>query len=217
MNQIDVINVSKTIKKNLILDDVSLHMESGKIYGLIGRNGSGKTMLIRSVAGILEPTEGEIRYNGKALYKDIPVIPDIGVVIGGVGLYPELTGMHNLMHLADIRKKTGKEQIREAILRVGLNPDDKRCYRKYSLGMKQRIIIAQAIMEKPDVLLMDEPTNGLDEDGVELARQILREERERGCLVVVASHNAEDIALLCDEVFKVSKGKLTEEKPVGLQ
>lgn len=217
MNQIDVINVSKTIKDNLILDNMSLHMEGGKIYGLIGRNGSGKTMLIRAIAGILEPTEGEIRYNDKVLYREIPIIPGLGVVIGGVGLYPEMTGKQNLMHLADIRKKIGAEQVKEAILRVGLNPGDRRCYRKYSLGMKQRIIIAQAIMEKPDVLLLDEPTNGLDEEGVELIRQILREERERGCLVMVASHNAEDIALLCDEVFKVSKGKLTVEKPVQIE
>lgn len=214
MNQIDVIELTKKIKETVILDKVSLHMEGGKIYGLIGRNGSGKTMLIRSLAGIMEPTEGEIQYNGKVLYKEIPVIPSIGVVIGGVGLYPELTGMENLLQLAAIKGKIGKEEIVEAIKRVGLDPKDKRTYRKYSLGMKQRIIIAQAIMENPEVLLMDEPTNGLDEEGVEQMRELLIKKREEGCLIVLASHNAEDIRQLCDVVYKVNKGMVKKEESV---
>lgn len=212
MNQIDVIEITKKIKETVILDKVSLHMESGKIYGLIGRNGSGKTMLIRSLAGIMEPTEGEIKYNGTILYKQMPVIPSIGVVIGGVGLYPELTGMENLLQLAKIKKKIGKEEIAEAIVQVGLDPKDRRAYRKYSLGMKQRITIAQAIMEKPEVLLMDEPTNGLDEEGVKLIRKLLEKKREEGCLIVLASHNAEDIRQLCDEVYRVDKGMVKKEE-----
>ena len=214
MNQIDVIELTKKIKETVILDKVSLQMEEGKIYGLIGRNGSGKTMLIRSLAGIMEPTEGEIRYNGKILYKEIPVIPSIGVVIGGVGLYPELTGMENLLQLANIKKKIGKEEIAKTIIQVGLDPKDRRAYRKYSLGMKQRIIIAQAIMEKPEVLLMDEPTNGLDEEGVKLIRELLQRKKEEGCLILLASHNAEDIRQLCDKVYRVDKGKVKKEEDI---
>ena len=201
-------NVSKSIKGKKIIDNVQLKMENGKVYGLVGRNGSGKTMLLRTIAGLLRPDEGTVVYNDMTLYKDVDVFPNIGITIENSGLYPEFTGFKNLKILSSINKKIGDGEIRDAITRVGLNPDDKRQVRKYSLGMKQRIVIAQAIMEKPDILLLDEPTNGLDEKGVEQIREIILAEKERGALVVLASHNKEDIEQLADYVYKVEDGKV---------
>lgn len=203
-------NVVKIIKENTVLSGIELYMESGNVYGLVGRNGSGKTMLIRTMSGLLPPTSGEVLYNGKNIYGEGKDLCRIGITLDGVGLYPELTGFENLMELAKIKKQIGKEEVKTAIERVGLRPEDKRTYRKYSLGMKQRILIAQAIMEAPDVLLLDEPTNGLDEDGVRLVRQIIQQEKKRGCLTIVASHNKEDIEILADQVFQMAGGELRE-------
>ncbi|MBQ7186656.1 MAG: ABC transporter ATP-binding protein [Ruminococcus sp.] len=210
MNRIDLENVSKTIRRSEVLKNISLHFESGRIYGFIGRNGSGKTMLFRTVAGLIKPTAGCVKYNGQTLGADIDIIPRLGLVIENVGLYPEFSGLVNLRMLAKINSLVGEQEIREAVSRVGLDPDDRRTVRKYSLGMKQRIVLAQAIMEKPDVLILDEPTNALDEDGVEQIRGIIREERERGALVLIASHNKEDISSLCDRIYLMKSGEVTE-------
>lgn len=209
MNTLELKQVSKTIKNSEILSDISLKLEAGKVYGLVGRNGSGKTMLIRTLSGLLKPSSGEVLYNGDDIYAMDLSDLRLGVVLDGVGLYPELTGFENLSRLSRIKKEIDSEQIKAAINRVGLSPDDKRTYRKYSLGMKQRILIAQAIMEMPDILLLDEPTNGLDEDGVSLVRNIVLEEAKRGCLVIIASHNQTDIELLCDCVYRISDGMVT--------
>ena len=210
MNIIDLENVSKTIRNNEVLKDISLHFESGSIYGFVGRNGSGKTMLFRLIAGLIKPTTGTVKYNGKALGSELDIVPRLGLVIENVGLYPEFTGLKNLKMLAKINRLIGENEIREAIVRVGLDPDDRRTVRKYSLGMKQRIVLAQAIMEHPDVLILDEPTNALDEDGVEQIRQLIREEKERGALVLIASHNKEDIATLCDKIYSMRAGVCKE-------
>ena len=210
MNTIDLENVSKTIRNNEVLRNISLHFESGNIYGFVGRNGSGKTMLFRLIAGLIKPTTGTVKYNGKALGSELDIIPRLGLVIENVGLYPEFTGLKNLKMLAKINRLIGENEIREAIVRVGLDPDDRRTVRKYSLGMKQRIVLAQAIMEHPDVLILDEPTNALDEDGVEQIRQLIREEKERGALVLIASHNKEDIAALCDKIYSMRAGVCKE-------
>ena len=138
--------------------------------------------------------------------------PNMGVVIENMGLYPEFTGLANLKYLANIRKRVSEQEIKETIARVGLNPNDKRTLKKYSLGMRQRIILAQALMEKPDILLLDEPTNGLDDKGVELIRDILKEEAERGALIMLASHNKEDVLYLCDKVFYMVNGCLEERQ-----
>ena len=214
MNRIDIENVSKTIRNNEVLKDISLHFESGHIYGFVGRNGSGKTMLFRLIAGLIKPTRGSVRYNGKVLGTELDIIPRLGLVIENVGLYPEFTGLRNLKMLAKINSVIGEAEIREAITRVGLDPDDRRTVRKYSLGMKQRIVLAQAIMERPDVLILDEPTNALDEDGVEQKRDLIRGEKERGALVLIASHNREDITTLCDVIYSMRGGvcSLTEEE-----
>ena len=169
-------------------------------------------MLFRALSGLITISSGRILLDDKELHKDIRVLDNIGIVIENAGLYPELTGFENLKLLAKINGKIDNQQIKETIKRVGLNPEDKRTFKKYSLGMKQRIVIAQAIMEKPDILMLDEPTNALDEEGVELIRQIIKEEKERGAMVLIASHNREDIEILTDKVFIINGGVLKEEK-----
>lgn len=208
--KIKVIDVSKKIKKNIILDNINLEFNSGKVYGLVGKNGSGKTMLLRALSGLMHIDEGKIMLDDKILHKDFPVMPGIGITIENAGLYPEFTGFNNLKILAKINNRIGNNEIKSAMERVGLDPDDKRTVRKYSLGMKQKIVIAQAIMEKPDILLLDEPTNALDTAGVELVRNIIVEEKRRGAIIVLASHNKTDIELLADEIIYIENGKIKE-------
>lgn len=210
-NTIHLEHITKTIKQQSILEDISLTLEAGKVYGFVGENGSGKTMLLRTISGLIHPTSGEVWINNQVLHKDISVVPNLGIMLENTGLYTEFTGFWNLKLLAGIQKKITDEEIREAIRKVGLNPDDQRSIRKYSLGMRQRILLAQAIMEKPQYLLLDEPGNGLDEEGVELLRTIIRTEREKGTLILLASHSKEDIRLLCDKVYRVKKGRVTAE------
>lgn len=201
-------NVKKVIKDKIILEDINFTLVSGQVYGFTGRNGSGKTMLFRMLAGLMKPTDGSVYLGRKKLYKDIKCLPSVGLIIENVGLYPEFRGIQNLEFLAKIKNTIGIHEIRDAIERVGLDPDDKRQFRKYSLGMKQRIILAQAIMEKPDIIMLDEPTNALDEEGTALLRKIVLEEQRRGALILIASHNKEDIELLCDEVYSMNNGKI---------
>lgn len=207
-------DISKQIGKKKILSNVNLCMKSGMIYGFVGANGSGKTMLFRAVSGLMKISSGEIFLDEKVLHKDIAVLPNLGIIIENAGLYPEYTGLENLKLLAKLNKKINEEDIRKAIKRVGLDPDDKRPFRKYSLGMKQRIILAQAIMEKPDILLLDEPTNALDEKGVNEIRNVILEEKSRGALIMIASHNKEDITLLADKVFTVEEGFVREKETI---
>ena len=204
-------HISKTIRGREILSDVSLELHSGKVYGFVGRNGSGKTMLFRALSGLMGLTSGTVRWGEQVLKRDFAVLPNLGIVLENVGLYPNLTGLENLRYLANIQKKCTLEDLRAVLERVGLDPDDKRTYGKYSLGMKQRLAIAQAIMEKPDVLMLDEPTNALDSEAVAQVRGIITQEKERGALVLLASHNYEDIRLLSDEVYRLESGRLREE------
>ena len=210
MNTLVLDQVTKTIQGHTVLDRVSLTLESGNIYGLVGRNGSGKTMLIRSISGMVRPTSGEIRWNGKLLYREIDYIPRLGLLIENIGLYPEFTGFQNLRILADIQKRITDAEIREAIVKVGLDPDDKRPVRKYSLGMKQKITLAQAFMEKPELLMLDEPTNALDEASVAQIRTDIKDAAAQGAIVLLASHNKEDISCLCDVVYYMEEGKLLQ-------
>jgi ABC-2 type transport system ATP-binding protein len=201
-------HLSKSIKGQVVLDDINIQMDKGNIYGVVGKNGSGKTMLFRCLAGLVYPSSGEILYDGKVLHKDIPNPPSIGIIIENMGLYPEFTGFKNLKYLASIHNRITDNEIKSAISRVGLNPDDKRTIKKYSLGMRQRIILAQAFMEHPSILLLDEPTNGLDEAGVKLVRDILKEEAANGTLIFISSHNKEDITYLCDSIYYMTSGRL---------
>lgn len=198
--------INKSIRGRKILTDISLKMESGNVYGLWGRNGSGKTMLFRALSGLMKVDSGNIFWDGKELHKDFSVLPSLGIVLEHAGLYPGMTGMENLSYLAGIKKLAGKEEICEAMERVGLAPYDKRTYGKYSMGMKQRLAIAQAVMERPEVIMLDEPTNGLDESGIQKIRYLIEQERDRGALILLASHNREDMELLADDIYKISAG-----------
>ena len=209
MNILKVNGITKILKTTPVLQNVNLYLQSGMVCGLIGKNGSGKTMLIRSIAGLMKPTEGSIFWNDKELYHDIDFIPRLGVIIENVGLYPELSAFQNLKFLAKINKIVSDEDICTAISRVGLDPHDKRILKKYSLGMRQKVAIAQAIMEKPDILVLDEPTNALDETSTKNVRNILRQESERGAIVIIASHNKEDIEGICNPIYKMADGFLT--------
>lgn len=208
--KIQVKDLSLKIGSDVILDQINAEFESGKIYGLIGRNGSGKTMLMKCICGYIKPTEGEIWIDGKRLGKDMDFPEDLGTIIEVPGFIPYYSGMKNLKLLAGLRGKIGKQEIREAIEKVGLNPDMRKAVSKYSLGMRQRLGIAQAVMEDPAILVLDEPMNGLDVDGVEDIRGLLETWRQPGKLVILASHMEEDIRRLCDVVYRMEKGRLKE-------
>lgn len=205
MNELKVRGLCKTLKKTAVLNDINIELKGGTITGIVGENGSGKSMLFRILSGLVKPTEGEVLYNGEPLQV---AEPNIGLVMDDVSMYPELTGRKNLELLAEIRHKIGKTQIDSALQRVGLNPEDKRAFRKYSLGMKHRLLLAQAIMEQPDFLFLDEPTNAVDADGVQLFHKIIRDEAKRGAVVMVSSHINSDIRELADQVYQMDHGKL---------
>ncbi|MBS6398322.1 MAG: ABC transporter ATP-binding protein [Clostridiales bacterium] len=204
--------ICKSIKGKQVLEHISLELEEGNVYGFWGRNGSGKTMLFRALSGLIRIDSGSILWADRELHKDFAVLPSLGIVLEHAGLYPNMTGVENLTYLAGFRKTAGQAEILDAIRRVGLDPEDRRVYGKYSMGMKQRLAIAQAVMEKPDVILLDEPTNGLDEMGLEAIRKLIREEKERGALVLLASHNKDDMKVLADHVYGISEGHMTGEE-----
>ena len=205
-------NVVKCFQNTTVLDHITLSFEKGRIYGLIGRNGSGKTMLLKCICGFVVPTSGKISVNGADIGRSEDFVKDMGIIIETPGFLPDYTGYENLRYLARIRGKIGKEEIRNAIVKVGLDPDDKKKVGKYSLGMRQRLGIAQAIMESPSILLLDEPMNGLDNQGVDEMRQLLLDLKESGTTIILASHSREDIEILCDNVAMLDKGRLTDYK-----
>ena len=205
--KVEISHISKTLRGAKVLDDVSLTLEGGKIYGLVGENGSGKTMLMRTVCGLVRPDRGSVTFDGQDRKTAKPVL---GVMIENTALYPDLTGMENLGLFASILRIADKNAQAEAMERVGLDPKDRRTYRKYSLGMKQRLLLAQAIMEKPQVLLLDEPTNAIDAEGVALTHEIMRQEADRGAVVLLASHISADIHDLCCRVYRMDRGRLED-------
>ncbi|MBQ3782494.1 MAG: ABC transporter ATP-binding protein [Lachnospiraceae bacterium] len=204
-------DVYKKMQKQVILNHVNATFESGKIYGIVGRNGSGKTMLFRAMSGLMN-TEGEIWLDEKRLGKDMRILPNLGIIIENTEMYPEFSGYTNLKLLANIKKKVKKDEIKNVLRLVGLDPDDNKIVRKYSLGMKQKLAIAQALMEKPDILFLDEPTNGLDDEAVKNFWELLRNERSKGTLILLASHSKEDIEQLADEVYYMKSGSLFKEE-----
>lgn len=206
---IKVSNVSLTLKNVPILIDINVSFERGKIHGLIGRNGSGKTMLMKCICGFVKPTLGMITVGGKRIGKDCDFPENTGIIIETPGFIPYYSGYKNLKLLADLRKKITADDIRNTMKTVGLDPELKRHVRKYSLGMRQRLGLAQAIMENPDLLILDEPMNGLDKDGVKDMRQYLLDLKEKGKTILIASHSAEDIDVLCDTVCEMDRGALT--------
>ena len=208
MMNIKISHVSKTIKNNPVIKDISMELQSGAVYGFKGINGSGKTMLMRLISGLIRPTQGEISMNGKILGKDISFPNSIGVFLENPAFLDAYSGSNNLKLLASIKSVASDEDIRNTLLRVGLDPDSNKKYKKYSLGMKQRLGIAAAIMEKPEIVILDEPTNSLDEDGVDLVKHIVRNEKERGALVVVSCHDEGILKGMSDEVFLLEQGRL---------
>lgn len=209
MNVIEIKNLTKKFKDVTVLDDINIDFEAGKVHGLIGRNGSGKTMLMKCICGIVPYKVGEIRVNDKVIGKDVDIPANVGVIIETPGFLPNYSGFNNLKFLAKIKNKIGANEIKNAIKSVGLDPDDKKHVGKYSLGMRQRLGLAQAIMENPELLILDEPMNGLDKDGVKDMRQYLLDLKARGKTILIASHSAEDIDVLCDTVCEMDKGVLT--------
>lgn len=209
MVKIRVENAEKIIKGVRILDVINVNFEQGKIYGLIGRNGSGKTMLLKSICGLTHLSSGTIYVDDQQIGKDVDIAPSLGAIIEVPGFLPNLSGYANLQYLASLRNQIGAAQIRQAIEKVGLDPDSRKPVGKYSLGMRQRLGIAQAIMENPDILLLDEPMNGLDHQGVEDVKTLLKDLRKQGKTIILASHHSEDIDELCDTVYRMDKGQLS--------
>ena len=209
---INVENICLTLKNRDILTSVNLTMEPGNIYGLVGNNGSGKTMLMKDICGLVKPTSGTVTCDGIIIGKDRDYLPDAGIIIETPGFISYYSGFKNLKFLAGIRGKIGNEEIRKAMEDVGLDPDLRLPVRKYSLGMRQRLGIAQAIMENPRYLVFDEPMNGLDKNGIAEARKLLLDRKAAGATIILSSHIREDIDILCDHVYEMEQGYMTEVK-----
>lgn len=210
MSVIEVKNVVKRWGNNTVLKSVDLEVDRSEIVGIIGHNGSGKTVLMKCICGFITPDKGEITVSGKRIGKDVDIPKNIGLIIETPGFLPNFSGFGNLWQLAKIRGKISKDDVRAVIKKVGLDPGEKKHVGKYSLGMKQRLGIAQAIMEDPDILILDEPMNGLDKNGVEDMRELLLRLKDDGKAMIIASHNSVDIDVLCDRVFQIDKGVLTQ-------
>lgn len=211
METVIIKKATKKIKDTYIYQDIDFSCEEGTITGLIGRNGAGKTMLLRSICGLTSYNSGEIFVLGKRVGYDVEIPESIGVIIEVPGFLPNMSGYKNLKYLADIKGQINKEQIYKVIRQVGLDPDDKKRVGKYSLGMRQRLGIAQAIMEDPEILLLDEPMNGLDNKGVDDVKTILKELKNEKKTIILASHHMEDINELCDSVYVLDSGKIVDQ------
>ena len=205
---ISVQNVSKKIKNNEILKNISVEFESGNIYGIRGKNGSGKTMLIKAICGLIKTDEGRIIVDGKVIGKDMDFPESIGVLIENPGFPGGLKAFDNLKVIASIKNKITDKDIEEALIKVGLERDLEKRYRQYSLGMRQKLGIAAAIMEHPDIILLDEPTNGLDDESVMKLQNILKTERDKGALIIVVSHDFEELEILSNEIYQMKEGCL---------
>ena len=204
----EIKNVSKRFGDETVVREVSLSLEPGRIYGIAGRNGSGKTVLFKMLIGFLKPTTGRIFVNGKEIGRDRDFAEDVGIIIETPGFLGGFSGYKNLEYLARIKKRIGKKEIRRSMEKVGLDPDSRKKVKKYSLGMRQRLGIAQAIMEEPKLLILDEPMNGLDRQGAEEIRGLFLRLKGEGVTILLASHHKEDMELLCDKVYEMEDGCL---------
>ena len=209
---ISIENLNKQFKNQLVLNNINVKFSNGHIYGIIGRNGSGKTVLLKCICGFLKPTTGVISVNHKIVGKDIDFPENLGFIIETPGFLLNYSGYKNLKYLASIRKRIDGNEIKESMSLVGLDSADKKHVGKYSMGMRQRLGIAQAIMEKPDILVLDEPMNALDKNGVEEMRRLFLKMKSEGKLILLTSHNREDIEILCDEVYEMEEGILNKLK-----
>ena len=204
-------NVTKKIKRSTVIDGISAKFYSGRVYGLCGYNGCGKTMLMRLIAGLIRPTEGTVSIDGRQLGRDMDFPESIGLMIENPAFLDNYTALENLKLIASLKKKATEQDCIDALIRVNLDPNDVRTFKKFSLGMKQRLGIATAIFEKPDRILLDEPTNALDADGTELAAKIIQAEKERGALIILACHEREFLESAADEILKIEHGRFVKE------
>lgn len=205
-----LVNVSKKFKNNTVLNDINLSLQSGRIYGFVGENGCGKTVLMKIIIGLMRTSTGYVAYDEKMLKKDYDFLPSVGFIIETPGFFKELSGLDNLKIIAGINKKIGQDTIETWMKRLNLPVDDKQVG-EYSLGMRQRLGIIQALMENPDVIVLDEVTNALDEDTVNMVYELLYEEKKKGKLIIISSHSKNDIDTLCDEVYRLKEGRLFYE------
>lgn len=205
-------NVTKTLNSSMVVNNVSMQLESGNIYGFRGANGSGKSMLFRVISGLLVPEKGVITVNQSILHKDISFPESMGIVIENPEFIPHLTGKQNLKVLASIKKQATDMDINHALNVVGLDKNDSRKYKKFSLGMKQRLAIGQAIMENPDLLILDEPTNALDEATIDRIKIFLNEYKKRNKLILISSHDNYFLELISDQIYEVKEGRVTISK-----
>ncbi|MDR0919929.1 MAG: ABC transporter ATP-binding protein [Oscillospiraceae bacterium] len=210
MEELLLKNVNKSINKRPILYDINLSLKKGKIYGFQGENGAGKTMLFRAISGLIHIDSGEINVFGKKIGKDISFPDSLGLTIENVGFWKNFTGAECLETLRRIKKAVPKSAVKNALQSVGLNPNDKRQYKEYSLGMKQKLAIAQAIMEEPEIVILDEPTNSLDEGGVDMVKEILLRQKERGALIIIACHDYSILKEMSDEIFQLKNGRIIQ-------
>lgn len=208
MHYIEVKNYTKKLKGKEVLKEINIRFEQGHVYGLKGKNGSGKTMLMRAVSGLIHSTEGTVEIDGKLLGKDMAYPESMGLLLENPAFLSGETGFQNLRILARLRNKIGEQEIRETITEVGLDPDDKRKYYKYSLGMKQKLGIAAAIMEKPDIIILDEPINALDSETAEKIKNIVIREKERGAIIILACHDTEELEFLSDTIIEINDGQI---------
>lgn len=206
---VEIKHVTKRFKETTALKQVSLSVEKGAIYGIIGRNGSGKTVLFKCICGLLAVSEGEITVLGQTIGDGLRVPKGVGAVIETPGFLPNASGYRNLFYLASLSGKPDRQKIRDVIAMVGLDPDSRKHVGKYSMGMRQRLGLAQAIMDDPELLILDEPMNGLDNQGTKQMRQLLIDFRSQGKTIILASHSQEDISTLCDVVYQMDAGVLS--------
>ena len=208
-NAIEIHDLVKTFGQDTVLKGINRNFEAGKIHGIVGNNGSGKTVMFKCICGFLQPTSGKVLVDGKQIGRDVDFPEDLGLIIETPGFLPNLTGLKNLEILAALKNKIGLKEVAETIRRVGLDPLSRKPVGKYSLGMRQRLGIAQAIMESPKLLILDEPMNGLDKHGVAEMRELFKSLATDGRTILLASHNIQDIETLCDTVCEMDAGVMT--------
>lgn len=211
---LEIRDVSKTMSKKDVLSHISLDMDRGHIYGFKGKNGSGKTMLMRAICGLIRPTSGQIVIDGETLGKDISFPHSVGALIETPGFISHYSALSNLETLASIQRKIGTAEIEAVLTELGLDPHDRKKYRQFSLGMKQKLGIAAALMENPDMIVLDEPINALDEKSVEAVKHMLIRHKKRGALIILSCHDREELEYLSDKIFCLENGRVTDSYSV---